>query len=87
MKKIDWKAKLTSRKFWVAVSALVTGIILAFRGDAGTAETISGCIMSVAAVVSYVIGEGLTDAAAVGKTEEEEDEELSEHENNRDLTK
>ena len=28
-----------------------------------TAETVSGCILSGAAVVGYIIGEGLTDAA------------------------
>ena len=60
--KIDWKSKLTSRKFWVAVVAMVTGYILAFGGDASTAETIGGCIMSTASVIAYIIGEGMADA-------------------------
>ncbi|MBQ3870986.1 MAG: hypothetical protein II777_10595 [Clostridia bacterium] len=60
---IDWKRKLTSRKFWIAVAGLVTGLILAFKGDAETAETVSGIIMAIASVVAYTIGEGLTDAA------------------------
>lgn len=63
--KIDWKRKLTSRKLWLAVAGLVTGIILAFKGDAATAETVSGVIMSAASVVGYIVGEGLTDAAAI----------------------
>ena len=61
--KIDWKRKLTSRKLWIAVAGLVAGLILAFNGSAETAETVSGCIMSTASVIAYVIGEGLTDAA------------------------
>lgn len=63
MKKIDWIRKLTSRKFWLAVVGLVSGLILAFNGSAETVETVSGCIMSVASVIAYAIGEGLSDSA------------------------
>ena len=59
--KIDWKRKLTSRKLWVTTAGFVAGLIVAFGGSQGTAETVSGCIMSGAAVVGYVIGEGLAD--------------------------
>lgn len=61
--KIDWKRKLTSRKFWVAIAGFVTGIILAFGGTQSTADTTSGVIMAGAAVVAYVIGEGLADSS------------------------
>ena len=62
---IDWKRKLTSRKFWMAVVGLVAGIMVAFGTDAETVETVSGIIMSGAAVVAYIIGEGLADAQHV----------------------
>lgn len=58
---IDWKRKLTSRKLWVALAGFVAGLIVAFGGDSDVAETVSGCILSGAAVVGYVIGEGLAD--------------------------
>ena len=58
---IDWKRKLTSRKFWVAIAGFVAGLIVAFGGDNTTADTVSGCILSGAAVVAYIIGEGLID--------------------------
>lgn len=61
--KIDWKRKLTSRKFWLAVVGLVSGLMMAFKLDAETIETISGCIMAAASVIAYTIGEGLADAA------------------------
>ena len=64
--KIDWIRKLTSRKLWIATVGLVSGLIIAFDGSAETAETaetVTGCIMSAASVVAYVIGEGLADAA------------------------
>lgn len=63
MNKIDWKRKLTSRKWWVSVAALVSGLILAFGGGDETAQTVSGCIMATAAVVGYTIGEGLADSS------------------------
>lgn len=55
--------KLTSRKFWVAVAAFVSGLIVAFDGNAETAETISGLILQGAAVLGYIIAEGMADAA------------------------
>lgn len=61
--KIDWKRKLTSRKFWLAVVGLVSGLMMAFKLDAETIETISGVIMAAASVIAYTIGEGLADAA------------------------
>lgn len=61
--KIDWAAKLTSRKFWIAVCGLVSGLLLAFRVDQTEVDQITGCIMAAASVVAYIIGEGLADAA------------------------
>ncbi len=64
---IDWKSKLTSRKFWMAIIGFVSGILLAFKVDAQTVETISGIILSGASIIAYIIGEGLADAAHAGE--------------------
>ncbi len=61
--KIDWKRKLTSRKLWVAIAGFVAGLIVLGNGTQETADKISGSILSCAAVVGYIVGEGLTDAA------------------------
>ena len=63
MTKEKWMAKLTSRKLWMAVALFVSGIITALGGSGETAETVSGCIMQAAAVVRYLLAEGLTDAS------------------------
>ena len=55
--------KLTSRKLWVALAGFVSGLIVAFDGDAATAETISGLILQGASVLAYIIAEGMADAA------------------------
>lgn len=61
--KIDWKRKLTSRKFWLSIAAFITMLIVYFTGDAEKAEKISALIMAGATVIGYVLSEGLTDAA------------------------
>lgn len=62
MTKIDWKRKLTSRKFWLAVTSFVSMLILAGGGSDSTAKQITAIIMAGASVVGYIIGEGLADA-------------------------
>ena len=52
MNKNDIIRKLTSRKFWLAIAAFITELIVAFKGDAETAETISGMIMAGATVIA-----------------------------------
>lgn len=61
--------KLTSRKFWAAVALFVSGLVVAFGGTSDKAETISGLIMQGAAVIAYIIGEGLADSAHVDEYE------------------
>lgn len=68
MSKEDLIRKLTSRKFWLAVVALVTGLLAAFKVDASTIETVSGIIMSAAAVVAYIVAEGMVDAGNASPT-------------------
>jgi len=63
---IDWKRKLTSRKLWCALCALVTNLIIAFGGSQETAVQVTAIIMASASCIAFIIGEGLVDAAAVG---------------------
>ena len=60
--KIDWKRKLTSRKFWLAIASFVTMLIVYFTGDIEKAEKISALVMAGATVIAYIIGEGLADS-------------------------
>lgn len=58
--------KLTSRKFWMALAAFISGLIVALGGEKTTAETVSGVVLQGAAVIGYLLAEGLTDAASAG---------------------
>ena len=63
MSKDDIIRKLTSRKFWAAVAEFVTMLIIALNGSQETAAQVAALIMAGAAVIAYIIGEGLADAA------------------------
>lgn len=63
MTNIDWKRKLTSRKFWAAIATFVSMLIVALGGAESEAAQVTALIMAGAAVVAYIVGEGLTDVA------------------------
>ena len=68
--KIDWKRKLTSRKFWMAIAGFITGVVLIVTEGANDVN-ITGCVMALGSVVSYILGEGVADAAGVKNTQTE----------------
>ena len=66
MDKINWKRKLTSRKFWAAVVGFVTQILLALNYSHVAIEKTTATIMAGAILIAYIIGEGMADAADAG---------------------
>ena len=73
MKEINWKRKLTSRKFWTAVASFVSMMIVATGGADNTATQVTALIMAGGTLIAYIIGEGMTDAAAADYTTGKED--------------
>jgi hypothetical protein len=61
--KIDWKRKLTSRKFWVAIAGFVTGVVVFIKSPTSSPEAITSLIMTTGTLVAYIIGEGLADSS------------------------
>ncbi len=65
--KIDWKAKLTSRKFWAAVVGFITALLIAF----GVSDMqIVAVVMAFATLIAYIIGEGLVDTERLKNKED-----------------
>lgn len=60
-------SKFLSRKFLIALSGIISGIVLLING-----EIAAGTSSIIAAVVSYLAAEGIIDAAAVKKLLEED---------------
>ena len=62
-----WK-KLSSRKLWLALAGVFTGIALILGADAEEIQTIAGAITSLISVVTYIVVEGKIDADGVKGT-------------------
>lgn len=65
MSNIDWKTKLTSRKFWVAVVGFVVPLLVAFGMTDNQAAEVASIIMAGANMIAYIIGEGLVDSSRI----------------------
>lgn len=63
--KIDWKQKLTSRKFWTAVVGFVTPLLIAFGLSDNQVTEATSIIMAGATLIAYIIGEGLVDSSRI----------------------
>ena len=68
MSNIDWKSKLTSRKFWAAVVGFVVPLLVAFGMSDNQAAEVASIIMAGANMIAYIIGEGMVDSSRI-KTE------------------
>lgn len=58
--------KLSSRKLWVSIGAVVGCVLTALCGEPDNATQIVAVVGAVASAISYVIGEASIDRAAVG---------------------
>jgi len=57
--------KLSSRKLWVAIAGIATGIAVALGADGGEIETVAGAITALASAITYIVVEGKVDAESV----------------------
>ena len=69
--KIDWKSKLSSRKFWALVAAMVVSCLTAFGAGENVIVQVTGVIGAVGACVGYMLAEGMTDKARVDSPDKE----------------
>ena len=54
--------KLFSRKLWMAIAALATGISVALGADTSEIGAIAGTVTALISAVTYIIVEGKVDA-------------------------
>ncbi|MDO4765142.1 MAG: hypothetical protein Q4A29_03710 [Eubacteriales bacterium] len=67
---INWKQKLTSRKFWMALIGFITALLVAFKVDSLTTEQVVAVVTAVSSLIAYTIGEGLVDASRNNQVKE-----------------
>ena len=57
--------KLTSRKLWLAIAGVTTGVAMILGVDGGDITSVAGAITALASVITYIITEGKIDAESV----------------------
>lgn len=75
--KIQWNdiiRKLTSRKLWMAVAGVATGIATILGAEANDIQTVSGAVLSAASVLGYIMAEASVDKASLKAANQEESE-------------
>lgn len=67
--KIDWKKKLSSRKFWAAVAGFVAAILVVFKLDDLTIQQVTAIISGAGVLAAYILGESYVDANREGDSD------------------
>lgn len=57
--------KLSSRKLWMAIAGVATGIALALGVDTNEIGTVAGAVTALVSVVTYIAVEGKVDAEGI----------------------
>ena len=60
---MDWKRKLSSRKFWLSLASFISSLLVAFNVAEDTVTKIVAIVSSLGAVVAYVISEAIIDSS------------------------
>lgn len=65
MDKINWRQKLSSRKFWTALIGFVSAILFAFNIAEVEIEKITGIITAGSTLIIYILTEGYIDSKRI----------------------
>ena len=57
--------KLTSRKLWMAIAGVATGVAMALGAESTDIGTVAGAVTALVSAVTYIIVEGKVDAEGV----------------------
>jgi len=68
---MDWKRKLSNRKFWALIAAFITSVLVIFGASQGSIEKVTAIITSGGAVIAYILAEGYVDSKAVNNENKE----------------
>lgn len=62
MNKINWKQKLSSRKFWAAVAGVIMSAVAFTAATPETIERIVAFVGAIGVLVMYMLSEGIADS-------------------------
>lgn len=61
--KIDWKRKLSSRKFWAALIGFITPLLVMLGLPESEVTQVAALVMSAGSLIAYIFSEGCVDAS------------------------
>lgn len=73
MNKINWKQKLSSRKFWSMVIGVVTALLVLFNVPDLTIEKIAALISAEGVLIAYIFAEGDVDSNRIMQGEQQDE--------------
>ena len=57
--------KLSSRKLWMALAGVATGVAMALGAESTEISTVAGAVTAIVSLATYIITEGKIDAEGV----------------------
>lgn len=64
--KINWKEKLSSRKFWTALAAWITSLLTAFHVTDSVTAQVTIILSGIGALAVYILAEAHVDGKRAG---------------------
>lgn len=62
--KIDWKRKLSSRKFWTAAAGFIGAAAFLVCNDESVVASVTAMISAAGVLIAYILGESMIDAGS-----------------------
>ncbi len=63
MNKINWKQKLSSRKFWAMATGVTVSLLVAFNVGEEVVTKVTGVLSSTSVLIVYILAETSVDKA------------------------
>lgn len=71
--KINWKQKLSSRKFWSMVVGVATALLVLFNVPDLTIEKVVALISAEGVLIAYIFAEGDVDSNRIQQGEQQDE--------------
>lgn len=68
---IDWKRKLSSRKFWALIGGQITAVLTAFNASQNTVLQVAAVVGSLGMFAVYMLAEASVDAKRAQTNDEQ----------------
>lgn len=66
---VNWKQKLSSRKFWAAVVGFVSAVLIALNYSELQIEQVTAVVTAGGVLIAYILGESYVDASRKDDTD------------------